>query len=149
MIQDTRCRIRYECYIRSAVRYNTTSAWAEYDDIFSDGVETPSGMRWLHTAGQMAYRADGSVPETFAAQCEQALKNVVAVLEAARMTSGDIVKLTCFVVGPQDLELLYSARRRLLPQTAPAATAIFVQALGRPEFLVEIEAVAAAIDPAS
>jgi enamine deaminase RidA (YjgF/YER057c/UK114 family) len=125
------------------VRHLTIPAFAEYGDIYSDGVETPSGRRWLHTAGQVALRADGSAPTSFAEQCEQALGNLIVVLEAARMTPPDIVKLTCYVVGAQDLEVLYAARRRLLPGSAPAATVIVVQALAAPELLVEIEAVAA------
>ena len=87
------------------VRYMTTAAFADYSDIYSDGVETPPGLRWLHTAGQVALRADGSVPAAFAEQCEQALRNLLAVLGAARMSPRDIVKLTCYVVGPQDLEV--------------------------------------------
>ena len=125
------------------VRYMTTPAFAGYDDIYSDGVETPSGLRWLHTAGQVALRADGSVPANFAEQCEQALRNLLAVLEAARMSPRDIVKLTCYVVGAQDVEVLYDARRRLLEGAAPGATLIVVQALALPELLVEVEAVAA------
>jgi 2-iminobutanoate/2-iminopropanoate deaminase len=128
------------------VRFLTTPAFAEYGDIYSDGVETSLGGRWLHTAGQVALRADGSVPATFAEQCEQALKNLIVVLEAARMTPTDIVKLTCYVVGAQDLDTLYAARRALLAGSAPAATVIVVQALAAPELLVEIEAVAAASD---
>ena len=129
------------------MRFLTTPAFAEYGDMYSDGVETPPGSRWLHTAGQVALRADGSVPATFAEQCEQALRNLIVVLEAARMTPADIVKLTCYVVGAQDPELLYAARRTLLEGSAPAATLIVVQALAAPELLVEIEAVAAASDP--
>jgi enamine deaminase RidA (YjgF/YER057c/UK114 family) len=126
------------------VRFLTTAAFAEYSDMYSDGVATPSGRRWLHTAGQVALRADGSVPDTFAEQCEQALRNLLVVLETAQMTPADLVKLTCYVVGAQDFDVLYAARRALLPGCAPAATVIVVQALAGPELLVEIEAIAAA-----
>ncbi len=126
------------------VRFLTTRAFAKYSDIYSDGVEAPPGARWLHTAGQVALRADGSVPPTFAAQCEQALVNLTAVLEAARMSPRDIVKLTCYVVGSQDFDVLYEARRMILAGSAPAATVVVIQALSAPELLVEIEAVAAA-----
>ena len=128
------------------VRFLTTQAFAGYSDIYSDGVETPPGRRWLHTAGQVAFRPDGSVPATFAEQCEQALDNLIVVLAAARMTPADIVKLTSYVVGAQDLDELYAARRRLLAGCAPASTVIVVEALAYPELLVEIEAVAAAND---
>ena len=125
-------------------RLLTTLPFATYRDIYSDGIEAPPGLRWLHTAGQVALRADGSVPATFAEQCEQALANLTAVLDAAQMSPPDIVKLTCYVVGTQDLDVLYAARRAQLRGSAPAATVIVVQALAAPDFLVEIEAVAAA-----
>jgi 2-iminobutanoate/2-iminopropanoate deaminase len=125
------------------VRHLTTPAWAGYSDIFSDGVEARPGLRWLHTAGQNPLLPDGSVPSGFADQCEQTLRNLIAVLGAARMAPSDIVKLTCYVVGEQDREVLYDARRRLLPGASPAATVVGVQSLGR-GMLVEIEAIAAA-----
>jgi enamine deaminase RidA (YjgF/YER057c/UK114 family) len=127
-------------------RLRTTPAFAGYYDIYSDGVEAPSGLRWLHTAGQVALRADGSVPATFADQCEQALMNLIAVLDAAHMSPPDIVKLTCYVVGAQDIEVLYTARRTWLGGSAPAATVIVVQGLAAPQLMVEIEAVAATDD---
>ena len=68
------------------------------------------------------------------------------MLAAARMTPADIVKLTSYVVGAQDLDALYAARRRRLAGCAPASTVIVVEALAYPELLVEIEAVAAAND---
>jgi enamine deaminase RidA (YjgF/YER057c/UK114 family) len=125
------------------VRHLTTPAWKGYADIFSDGVEVPPGARLLVTAGQNPIRADGSVPVGWAAQCEQALLNLVAVLEAGGMTPSDVVKLTCYVVGDQDRETLYDARRRLLPGAAPAATVIGIAALA-PGHLLEVEAIAAA-----
>lgn len=124
----------------------TTLPFARYSDIYSDGVEVPRGRRWLHTSGQVALLADGSVPRTFSEQCEQALINLLAVLAAAHMTAADIVKLTSYVVGKHDLEVLYAARRRLLPGSAPASTVIVVEALAESGFLVEIEAIAAADD---
>ena len=85
------------------------------------------------------------MPEGWAAQCEQALSNLVAVVDAAGMTPRDLVKLTCYVVGDQDRETLYDARRRLLPDAAPAATVIGIASLA-PGHLLEVEAIAARAD---
>jgi enamine deaminase RidA (YjgF/YER057c/UK114 family) len=59
------------------------------------------------------------------------------------MTAQDVVKLTCYVVGSRPLTPLYDARRRLLPDVGPAATTIVVHGLAAPEWLIEIEAIAA------
>jgi hypothetical protein len=72
--------------------------------------------------------------------------NLIAVLDAAHMSPPDIVKLTCYVVGAQDVEVLYAARRAWLGAGAPAATLIVVQGLAAPELMVEIEAIASADD---
>ena len=47
------------------------------------------------------------------------------------------------VVGQQPLAALYDARRRHLPNVAPASTTLIVQGLAAPEWLIEIEAIAA------
>ncbi len=80
----------------------------------------------------------------FAEQCDQALVNLRAVLKAAAMGPEHVVKLTCFVVGQQPLAALYDARRRHLPNVAPASTTLIVQGLAAPDWLIEIEAIAAA-----
>lgn len=48
------------------------------------------------------------------------------------------------MVVQQPLAALYEARRRHLPNVAPASTTLIVQGLAAPEWLVEIEAIAAA-----
>jgi 2-iminobutanoate/2-iminopropanoate deaminase len=89
-------------------------------------------------------RPDGTTSPDFAEQCDQALKNLIAVLNAAAMTPEHVVKLTCYVVGKQTLSALYDARRRHLPNVAPASTTVIVEGLAAPEWLIEIEAIAAA-----
>ena len=57
----------------------------------------------------------------------------------------DVVKLNVYVVGyqPEHRALLQSVREKhVVKDKPPASTLIGVQALARPEFLVEIEAVA-------
>jgi alpha,alpha-trehalase len=66
------------------------------------------------------------------------------LLKAAAMRPEHVVKLTCFVVGQQPLAALYDARRRHLPSIAPASTTVIVQGPAAPEWLIEIEAIAAA-----
>lgn len=125
-------------------RYRTNAAFMSDPDLYADGAAIEGHPRVLHTSGQVGIRADGTTSPDFAEQCEQALANLIAVLAAADMKPENVVKLTCYVVGNRPLAPLYDARRRLLPNVGPAATTIIVQGLAAPEWLIEIEAIAAA-----
>lgn len=125
-------------------RHHTNPALSGSRDIYADGVEIALPARVLHASGQVGIWADGSASLDFGEQCEQALRNLLALLAAARMGPEHIAKLTCYVVGRQKLDAMYEARRRLLPGVAPASTTVIVQGLASPEWLVEIEAIASA-----
>jgi 2-iminobutanoate/2-iminopropanoate deaminase len=125
-------------------RYHINPAFTKARDIYADGAEIARGQRVLHLSGQVGIRPDGTTSPDFAEQCDQALINLHAVLKAAAMSPEHVVKLTCFVVEQQPLAGLYDARRRYLPNVAPASTTVIVQGLAAPEWLIEIEAIAAA-----
>jgi 2-iminobutanoate/2-iminopropanoate deaminase len=128
----------------TVTRYHVNPAFTAGRDIYADGAEIARNHRILHISGQVGVRPDGTTARDFGEQCDQALVNLQAVLVAASMAPENIVKLTCFVVGDQPLSALYDARRRRLPNVSPAATTLIVQGLAAPEWLIEIEAVAAA-----
>jgi enamine deaminase RidA (YjgF/YER057c/UK114 family) len=99
----------------------------------------------LFNSCQFGVAPDGGLPADFAAQCERAMDNVEALLTAARMTSANIVKLNYYATQATDFATLVQTRqRRWAFDPAPSVTAIAVSALARPEYLVEIEAVAIA-----
>ncbi|MGH6892211.1 MAG: RidA family protein [Dongiaceae bacterium] len=125
-------------------RYHTNPAFTSAPDLYSDGAAIEGTPRVLHASGQVGIRGDGTTSADFAEQCEQALTNLLAVLAAADMKPENVVKLTCFVVGSRPLAALYDARKRFLPNVGPAATTVIVQGLAAPEWLIEIEAIAAA-----
>jgi 2-iminobutanoate/2-iminopropanoate deaminase len=129
---------------RAITRYHVNPAFTTARDIYADGAEIARSQRVLHLSGQVGIRPDGTTSPDFAEQCDQALANLIAVLKAASMTPDSIVKLTCYVVGQQPLAALYDARRRHLPNVAPASTTLIVHGLAAPEWLIEIEAIAAA-----
>jgi enamine deaminase RidA (YjgF/YER057c/UK114 family) len=109
---------------------------------YSQGVVAPAQGRWLYVAGQVGIRPDGTVPQGFEAQVDQAWRNVVAVLAAADMRPDDLVKITTFVIDPAHLPLMAPIRARYLGEARPASTLVVAAALARPEWLVEVEAVA-------
>jgi enamine deaminase RidA (YjgF/YER057c/UK114 family) len=110
---------------------------------YSHGVEVPPGARWLHVSGQVAVDLDGRTPEGFDAQAALAFENLGAVLASAGMSVADVVKMSVYLTDAGDIPALRAARERFQGEARPASTLVIVQALARPEWRVEIEAVAA------
>ena len=57
---------------------------------------------------------------------------------------GDLVKITTYLVRPEDVAAAGAARAKHFGDARPGSATIIVKALVRPEWLIEIEAVAAA-----
>ena len=84
---------------------------------------------------------DGS----FSAQVERAFANLVVALSAAHCSVADVAKLTIYVVGHEQAKIgpiRDAVRRHFGDRDLPACTLIGVQALARPEFQIEVEALA-------
>ena len=110
---------------------------------YSHAREVPPQARWLFVSGQVGVSPRGETPADFAEQCAVAWTNLSRVLASAGMNQDDLVKLTVFMVREEDLPAFREARDRFLGGARPATTLIFVKALARPEWRIEIEAVAA------
>lgn len=110
---------------------------------YSLAVEVPAGARTLHISGQVGIDREGRLAEGAEAQIELSLRNVLAIAEAAGMGPADLVKLTVFLTRAEDVPLLRRVRGRVLGGAEPASTLLLVSGLASPEWLVEIEAVAA------
>ncbi len=111
---------------------------------YSHGIEAREGARWLHISGQVGVTPEGKVADSAEAQIEQAWRNVLSVLEAAGMGPRDLVKVTTFLIDRAELPTARAVRDRMLQGAAPASTLLFVAGLANPDWLVEIEAIAAA-----
>ncbi len=116
---------------------------------YSHGLEVPPNARWLYVAGQVGMRKDGVVPPTIEEQTELAWQNIVAILAAAGMKVTDIVKMTQFLVNLEDFPKYAATRAKFLAGHRPASTGLVIRSLVRPEFLVEVEAIAAKAAPAA
>lgn len=99
-------------------------------------------------AGQIAVDADGTLlgPGDHEAQAEQAFRNFARALAAAGCGPGDLLKNTIHVVGhhPGLVGPIFAAGRRAFNGDWPrtASTLLGVQALGRPEWLIEVDGIA-------
>ena len=116
---------------------------------YTHGVEVPPNARWLHVAGQVGMRKDGSVPPTIEGQTEAAWQNIVAILDAAGMKVTDLVKITQYLTRLDNFPAYAATRAKFLAGHRPASTGLIISSLVRPEFLVEVEAVAAKAAPAA
>jgi enamine deaminase RidA (YjgF/YER057c/UK114 family) len=110
---------------------------------YSDAIVVQPNARWLFSAGTPGMAPDGTTPAGITAQAEQAWKNIIAMLEQAGMTVHDLVKVTHYLVRNEDIPPYVAVRAKYLGEARPASMLLVVPALVRPEFLVEIEAIAA------
>ncbi|MGO4392365.1 RidA family protein [Variovorax sp. M-6] len=125
-----------------AMKKHNPSTIAAPAGAYSNGVSAPGGGRWLHIAGQVAIDLDGTVPESFEAQAHVAWRNLLAVLADAGMGVADLVKVNHFLVDAGDMAAYAAVRAGYLGDARPASTLLIVQALARPAWRVEIDAVA-------
>jgi enamine deaminase RidA (YjgF/YER057c/UK114 family) len=116
---------------------------------YSNGMLAPAGARLLFVAGQVAWDAEGRLvgEGDFAAQFEQALANVAAVVRAAGGAPEHLARLTIYVTDKARYlaarEALGAAWKRVVGRHYPAMALVQVAALVEPGALVEIEATAA------
>jgi 2-iminobutanoate/2-iminopropanoate deaminase len=104
-----------------------------------------TGGSMIFIAGQVGLDPQGNVagPGDFRQQTEQVFRNLDTALKAAGADFKDVVKMNIYVLDTSELPVLREIRDRYVNTTnPPASTLVAVVRLARPEFLVEIEAVA-------
>lgn len=109
---------------------------------YNHGMLVSTPARVLHCSGQLGVEADGTIPDGVEAQTNVALANIDAILEDAGLERRHVVKLTTYLVEPDDRLAYMTVRDAWVVDPAPASTLIFIKALAVPAFRVEIEALA-------
>jgi enamine deaminase RidA (YjgF/YER057c/UK114 family) len=122
--------------------------------LLPEGWKRPSGYsngmaaegRMVFVGGQIGWDTAGRFPPTLAGQVEQALANIVAVLNEADAGPQHLVRLTWYVVDMDAytgaLKEIGRAYRATLGSVYPPMTLVQVVRLVEPDALVEIEATA-------
>lgn len=77
-----------------------------------------------------------------AEQTEQAMGNIKQLLEEAGSQLDHITKITVYLTDPRYREAVYRVVGRHLKGVFPVSTGLVVQALARPEWLVEVDVIA-------
>ncbi|MBI5931724.1 MAG: RidA family protein [Chloroflexi bacterium] len=115
---------------------------------FTQAVAVENPQKLIYVGGQNGVNVTGQVVgNDIASQSEQAFKNVVAALTAAGATLQDVIKMTIYVVQGQSLQAAFMGAQKAGNMNAhpPAISVIIVAGLANPQFLIEIEAVAALV----
>ncbi|MBE3637734.1 RidA family protein [Mangrovicoccus algicola] len=113
---------------------------------YAHGVELPPGQRLVATSGQLGQAADGSVPEGAEAQARICFANIDAILAEAGMGPADAVRINAYVTDRAHMAGYMKVRDEWLAAVTrlPASTLVIVAGFTRPEFVVEVEVLAAA-----
>jgi 2-iminobutanoate/2-iminopropanoate deaminase len=112
-------------------------------------VATGSG-RLVAIAGQVASDGDRLVGQgDCAEQVVQTFENVRRALAAEGLTPSDLLQLTTYLVSEDHISIFYEARAQVFGEmfsngAYPPNTLLVVDRLVRPEFLVEMSALAVA-----
>lgn len=118
--------------------------------LYSHAVPLPEGSQLLCVSGQLSVDAEGnSVAEgDFDGQMRQVFSNLATVMEAAGGSLADVVKMTTYLTDASLIDDFYRVREGLFADlfpdgVYPGNTLLVISRLVRPEFQIEIEALAA------
>lgn len=114
---------------------------------YSNGMLAPAGSKLLAVAGQIAWDAEQNLVDGgFAAQFGQALRNVVAVVDAAGGSVATLASLTIYVTDRHayidEIREVGAAYRDAMGRHYPAMALVEVTALLEPGAVIEIQALA-------
>jgi enamine deaminase RidA (YjgF/YER057c/UK114 family) len=110
---------------------------------FSQVGEIGPNARLFYLAGQTAGRPDGTFATDFKGQAEQVYKNIADVLKGCGLSTANIVKTTTYLLNPDDLTIWRDVQKQALGDIKPASTLLFISRLARPEYLIEVDVIAA------
>jgi 2-iminobutanoate/2-iminopropanoate deaminase len=103
------------------------------------------GGQLLYISGQVARDIDGNVvgKRDMRTQARQVFQNLRQVLQAAGGDFKDLMKITTYITNIEDFPALAEVRSAVFQGELPASTLIVVKSLFNPDFLIEVEGVAA------
>jgi len=132
------------------VQYLNPDTAAPAQGLYSHAARVEAGTLYF-IAGQLAVDGDGAVVggSDFDRQFHQVFDNLGAVLRGLGLDFADVAKFTTYLVRAADIEHFMRLRAKLFPglfggTLYPPNTLLIVDRLVKPEFLIEVEAVARA-----
>jgi len=126
-------------------RHNPEGLFPPYAN-YAHAVEVPPGARTLYISGLNGYESDGvTMPTDFSGQATLVWRHLGVALASAGMSYTDLVSLRFFLASAADDPANVAILREHLGDHLAARTVV-VQQLLEPEWLIEVEAVAAKVD---
>ncbi len=112
------------------------------------GIDLQTPRSLVFVSGQVGLDADGHLGHGFIEQCRITWRNIGNVLSDASLSPADIVRTGIYI--PRQVTLadelkaeFMAVRIAFLGDNRPASTMIYVHALMEPDWLIEIDAIAA------
>lgn len=104
-----------------------------------------TGGRLLYIAGQVSRDPHGQILGVgdIRAQTRQVFANLRAILQQEGGDLKDLMKITTYLVSLDDFPAYGEERAAIFPEGLPASTLIGVKGLFHPDYLVEVEGIAA------
>jgi enamine deaminase RidA (YjgF/YER057c/UK114 family) len=110
---------------------------------YSHAVEINVGARLLLCSGQLGITMDDVIPDSAEAQAELCFEAIGLCLAEADMAFADLVRINAYVTDRAHMAPYMLVRDRYVARPPPASTLMIVSGFTRPEFKVEVEALAA------
>lgn len=123
--------------------FNTKDAYPE-QSLDNDLCMAVRAGDTVYLRGQTAMALDGRIVGIgdAAVQAENAMACAKVLLEEAGARLADIVKIVIYITDPTNREPVYRVIGRWLKGVHPVSTGLVVQALAKPEYLMEIDIIA-------
>ena len=108
-------------------------------------VTVEGAKKLVFCAGQVAADVKGNVlpPTSFEAQAEMVMKNLKNALAAGGAKLSDVTKITIYICNPHDVPKARGILFDYFGKHPPGSTLCVLRGLANPNFLLEIEAIAA------
>jgi enamine deaminase RidA (YjgF/YER057c/UK114 family) len=124
--------------------FNTRDSYPE-QNLDNDLCQAVVAGNTVYVRGQIGQNLDTSESVGIGdveAQTEQAMANIDMLLKESGSRMEHLVKLTIYIVDPRYREAVYRVVGRWTRGVYPISTGLVVSALARPEWLVEVDAIA-------
>jgi len=121
-------------------KFNTAKTYPE-QKLDNDLSMSVRAGNFVFLRGQIGQALDGTnvgIGDA-AAQTEQAMTNVKQLLEEQGAKLADVCKINIYITDPRYREAVYRVIGKWLKGVYPVSTGIVVQALARPEWVVEVD----------
>ena len=127
------------------IRHDNPDVVAAPDGQFSQTASVAAGTPLLFISGQVPRARDGSTvgQGDATAQAECVFGNLAALLAHHGVDFSRVLKAALFVTDERHIDAVMAVRSRYYGTAAPASTLVVVKALGSPDWLLEVEMIAA------